>query len=114
MTNGNSWHGGCFASVDYGIDLDFHHWRAPEAPDQHRLSFAYLVDNTLLRCWLHPSAATMNKLAQKLGRLAKGKPKHYDAAELARRRERLAKARLRRWPEKCKSVKESDAENFTQ
>jgi hypothetical protein len=40
----------------------------------------------------------MNKLAQALGRLAKGKPKTYTKAELARRKARLALARAKRWP----------------
>jgi len=39
----------------------------------------------------------MNKDAQKLGRLARGVPKNYTAAELARRKKRLADARLKRW-----------------
>jgi hypothetical protein len=39
----------------------------------------------------------MNKAAQTLGRLAKGVPKNYTAAELARRNKRLADARLKRW-----------------
>lgn len=39
----------------------------------------------------------MNKAAQTLGRLAAGKPKNYTAAELARRKKRLADARLKRW-----------------
>lgn len=42
----------------------------------------------------------MNKSAQALGRLARGKPKNYTAAELARRRQRLAEARAKRWPKK--------------
>lgn len=40
----------------------------------------------------------MNKAAQQLGRLAAGKPKNYTVAELARRKKRLAAARLKRWP----------------
>lgn len=40
----------------------------------------------------------MNKAAQQLGRLAAGKPKNYTAAELARRKKRLADARKKRWP----------------
>lgn len=40
----------------------------------------------------------MNKAAQALGRLAKGKPKNYSSAELARRKKRLAEVRLKRWP----------------
>lgn len=39
----------------------------------------------------------MNLAAQVLGRLARGIPKHYSAAELAKRSERLALARLKRW-----------------
>jgi len=39
----------------------------------------------------------MNPHAQSLGRMAKGKPKTYTAAERARRRARLAEARKRRW-----------------
>ena len=39
----------------------------------------------------------MNKAAQTLGRLAKGVPKNYTAAELARRKKRLSDARLKRW-----------------
>ena len=42
----------------------------------------------------------MNKAAQQLGRLAAGKPKNYSAAELARRKKRLADARKKRWPRK--------------
>ena len=48
----------------------------------------------------------MNRAAQALGRLAKGKPKHYSAEEIARRSKileginarRRAKARKRRMP----------------
>lgn len=54
----------------------------------------------------------MNAAAQKLGRQARGVPKHYSAAEIELRRERLAKAREKRWP-KCKAVRKPDAENFT-
>lgn len=39
----------------------------------------------------------MNKAAQTLGRLASGVPKNYTAAEIARRKKRLADARLKRW-----------------
>ena len=39
----------------------------------------------------------MNRAAQALGRLGRGKPKNYTAAELARRKKRLADARLKRW-----------------
>jgi len=42
----------------------------------------------------------MNKAAQQLGRLAAGKSKNYTAAELARRKKRLADARKKRWPTK--------------
>ena len=49
----------------------------------------------------------MNKAAQSLGRLAKGVPKNYTAAELARRKKRLADARLKRW----KKPEASDAPN---
>lgn len=41
----------------------------------------------------------MNKSAQALGRLAKGKPKNFSRAELRRRKILLAKARQRRWNE---------------
>lgn len=37
----------------------------------------------------------MNPAAQALGRLARGKPKHYSAAEIARRTARLAEWRER-------------------
>lgn len=40
----------------------------------------------------------MNKAAQSIGRLAAGKPKNYSAAELAKRKKRLADARKKRWP----------------
>ncbi len=40
-----------------------------------------------------------NPAAQALGRLAAGVPKEYSQAERARRRARLAAARLKRWPE---------------
>jgi len=42
----------------------------------------------------------MNKAAQQLGRLARGKPKRISQAESKRRRERLAEARKKRWPKK--------------
>lgn len=45
----------------------------------------------------------MNKAAQRLGRMAAGKPKDFSAAELERRRERLAAARKKRWPKKRKT-----------
>jgi len=40
----------------------------------------------------------MNKTAQKLGRMAKGKRKTLSKAERKRRAERLAIARQKRWP----------------
>jgi hypothetical protein len=39
----------------------------------------------------------MNKAAQQLGRMAAGKPKHYSAAEIKKRKKRLAEARKKRW-----------------
>ena len=39
----------------------------------------------------------MNRAAQQLGRLAKGKAKTLSKAERKRRAERLAVARLKRW-----------------
>ena len=42
----------------------------------------------------------MNKAAQELGRLGKGKPKTLTKAERKRRAERLAKAREKRWADK--------------
>ena len=39
----------------------------------------------------------MNKAAQSLGRLAKGKPKKYSQAEIKARTKRLAEARKKRW-----------------
>lgn len=39
----------------------------------------------------------MNTHASALGRMARGKPKTYTAAERARRRARLAAVRKRRW-----------------
>lgn len=42
----------------------------------------------------------MNKAAQALGRMAKGKPKKYSAEEIKRRAERLAVARKKRWGKK--------------
>ena len=38
-----------------------------------------------------------NPAAVALGKMAKGVPKNYTAAELARRKKRLADARLKRW-----------------
>ena len=43
----------------------------------------------------------MNKAAQELGRLGKGKPKTLTKAERKRRAERLAKAREKRWADKA-------------
>jgi len=43
----------------------------------------------------------MNKAAQELGRLAKGKPKTLSQAERKRRADRLAEARKKRWPRKA-------------
>ena len=42
----------------------------------------------------------MNKSAQALGKLAKGKPKTLTEAERKRRAESLAAAREKRWPKK--------------
>jgi len=42
----------------------------------------------------------INKAAQELGRLAKGKPKRVTVAERKRRRARLAEARKKRWVKK--------------
>jgi hypothetical protein len=43
----------------------------------------------------------MNKAAQALGRLAKGKPKKFSEAEIKRRTERLKKLAMpARWPDK--------------
>lgn len=49
---------------------------------------------------------TMNRAAQQLGRLAKGKPKTLTKSERARRAKSLAVARSKRWP--GKSNKEVD------
>lgn len=43
---------------------------------------------------------TMNRSAQQLGRLAKGKPKTLTKAERNRRAMSLAVARAKRWPNK--------------
>ena len=43
----------------------------------------------------------MNEHAQALGKLAKGKPKQITLEERKRRSERLAAARLKRWPHKA-------------
>lgn len=40
----------------------------------------------------------MNKEAQKLGRLAAGRPKNYSKSEIKRRVKRMAAARAKRWP----------------
>jgi hypothetical protein len=45
-------------------------------------------------------AEDMNKAAQHLGRLARGKPKRISQAERKRRRERLSEARKKRWARK--------------
>jgi hypothetical protein len=42
----------------------------------------------------------MNKAAQQLGRLARGKEKHYSPAEIKKRTKRLAEARKKRWAKK--------------
>lgn len=42
-----------------------------------------------------------NANAAALGRMAKGKPKKYSAAELATRAARLADARAKRWQKKA-------------
>ena len=42
----------------------------------------------------------MNKAAQALGRMARGVPKNYSPAEIARRKKRLAEARKKRWGKK--------------
>jgi hypothetical protein len=44
------------------------------------------------------AAEDMNKAAQQLGRLARGKPKRISQAESKRRRASLAEARKKRWP----------------
>jgi hypothetical protein len=46
-----------------------------------------------------------NTAAAALGRMALGVPKNYSEAELAKRAERLAKAREKRWPKKAKAKK---------
>jgi hypothetical protein len=45
-------------------------------------------------------ADNMNKAAQQLGRLARGKKKRISQAERKRRADRLAKARKKRWAKK--------------
>jgi hypothetical protein len=40
----------------------------------------------------------VNKSAQQLGRLGKGKPKQLTTEEIERRKTRLAEARAKRWP----------------
>jgi hypothetical protein len=42
----------------------------------------------------------MNKAAQELGRLGKGKKKTLSPEEIERRKKRLAYAREKRWPKK--------------
>jgi hypothetical protein len=42
----------------------------------------------------------MNKAASALGKLAKGIPKRFSQAEIERRKQRLALARAKRWPQK--------------
>lgn len=42
----------------------------------------------------------MNKAAQKLWRLAAGRPKNYSKSEIKRRVKRMAAARAKRWPKK--------------
>jgi hypothetical protein len=46
---------------------------------------------------------TMNRAAQELGRMGKGKPKTLTDAERKRRSLRLAEARKKRWPSKLSS-----------
>ena len=46
----------------------------------------------------------MNTAAQALGRMARGVPKQFSAAELARRSARLAEARAKRWAGRKKIV----------
>ena len=53
----------------------------------------------------------MNKAAQQLGRLAKGKPKTLTKAEIARRTKRLAEAREKRWPKKNGDILENSVIN---
>ncbi len=48
----------------------------------------------------------MNRAAQALGRKAKGVPKNFTKIELARRKQRLALARAKRWPVKKGMTKE--------
>ncbi len=45
-----------------------------------------------------------NPMAVALGKLAKGKKKTLSKAERARRKERMAKAREKRWPKTCRKV----------
>ena len=44
----------------------------------------------------------MNRAAQALGRMARGKPKTLSDVERQRRADALAEARKRRWPKKAK------------
>ena len=39
-----------------------------------------------------------SRAAQLLGRMSKGKSRHYTDEEIGKRRSRLAEARLKRWP----------------
>jgi len=48
----------------------------------------------------HNMTPSKNPAAVKLGQLAAGKPKNYSAAELSRRKKRLASARLKRWADR--------------
>ena len=48
----------------------------------------------------------MNRAAQQLGRLAKGKPKTLTKAERNRRAMSLAVARAKRWPNKSNASRE--------
>ncbi len=52
---------------------------------------------------------TMNRAAQQLGRLAKGKPKTLTKAERNRRAMSLAVARAKRWPSKSNPTGERAA-----
>jgi hypothetical protein len=47
----------------------------------------------------------MNRAAQALGRRAKGVPKNYSAAEIERRKKRLAEASKLRWKDHVKKGK---------
>ena len=52
---------------------------------------------------------TMNRAAQQLGRMAKGKPKTLTKAERKRRAQSLAVARSKRWPGKSNMTHEAEA-----